>query len=33
MFPLSYTSVTEKENTSPNGCFSLVGDVVCYDVV
>ena len=25
MFPLNYTSVPEKENTSLNGCFSLVG--------
>ena len=24
MSPLNYTSVPEKENTSPNGCFSLV---------
>ena len=24
MFPLNYTSVPEKENISPNGCFSLV---------
>ena len=25
MFTLNYTSAPEKENTSPNGCFSSVG--------
>ena len=32
MFTLNYISVPEKENTSPNGCFSSVGDIVCNDV-